>query len=242
MLLISSYDSVQGIDRIIIIYFSIAMIIGILLTGVLILMKIHKIDIVSSRRFLVGAAMFALLMGIGRLVFLYHDYFADDSIDALLWTIASGLSLGSLTSITFAIEKYIFQRTKMAASIMAIICIILVLFLGFMSQFYAGSDSSQALKALAYAKIPMYIGTGVVIVIPFFIYIYIAKISTGSLRRQAIIIISGMLVMFIAQVGGMLLFTIHVFNVLESQLFGILIAFVGVVILSLGLAKTPGAH
>jgi hypothetical protein len=228
MILISTYDYIQGIDLLIIISFSIAMIIGILITGILIVMKSHKIDIVSSKKFLIGAAMFALLMGLGRLVFLYHDYFADDSLDAVLWTIASGLSLASLTSITFAIEKYIFQKTKMAASIVASICIILVLIFGFMNQ-------------LPLAKIPMYIGTGVAIVIPFFIYIYIAKISTGSLRRQAVIIITGMLVMFIAQVGGMLLFTIHVFDVLASQLFGILIAFVGVVILSVGFAKTPKA-
>ena len=229
MLLTSNYDSVQGIDRLIVIFFSICMILGVFLIGLIILMKMRKTDIVSSRRFLIGAASFAIFIGYGRIVFLYHDYFAPDSIDNPLWTLASGLSLISLTSINFVIERYIFQRTKMVASVIAIICIVLVLILGFMNM-------------VSYAKIPMYLGTGVVIVIPFFIYIYIAKISTGSLRHQAMIIISGMLVMFVAQVGGMLLFTLKIFDVVASQLFGILIAFVGVVILSIGFVKSPTAR
>jgi len=50
-----------------------------------------------------------------------------------------------------------------------------------------------------------------------------------------------MIVMLLANLGGLLLFSIHVFDRLWSQLFGIIIAFLGIVILSYGFVKSPNA-
>ncbi|HME54745.1 MAG TPA: hypothetical protein VKM55_21240 [Candidatus Lokiarchaeia archaeon] len=229
MLLVTDYDDIQGINRLIIIVFSIGMILGSFIISILILNKIRKTEIKSSRYFLVGVSLFAFLFGVGRLILLYHDYFADNSLDTILWTLGSGITLVGLTCLTFAIEKFIFQKTKMIASVIGIICIVIVFVFPFIGQ-------------IGIAKIFLYVGNGAVIVVPFFIYLYIAKISTGALRLQAGIILTGMIVMLIANLGGNVLFTIHVLDRLGSQLFGIIIAFLGVVILSYGFVKSPNAR
>nr|MDO8110262.1 hypothetical protein [Candidatus Sigynarchaeota archaeon] len=226
MLLVHDYDDIEGISRYIIVGFSLGMIVGAFLIGILILRKMRKTDVRTSRFFLLGIFWFTLLFGLGRLVLLYHDYFAEEPLDIPLWTIGSGLSLAGLTCLTYTIEKFVFTKTKMVISVLGVACIVLLFVLAFLM-----------LKSLA--TIVLYSGNIAVILVPFLIYIYIAKISTGAVRKQAVIIIIGMVVSFIGQLGGAVLFNLHVLDRLWSQLFGIILTFWGLVFLSYGFVKTP---
>nr|MDO8088952.1 hypothetical protein [Candidatus Sigynarchaeum springense] len=228
MILISGYDDIQGIDRIVIVSSFLALAIGGIIVSVLVLLKRKKTDAATSRFYLLGIGLFAMLFGLGRLVFLYHDYFAPDPLDAPVYLVGEIFTLSALIILVFSIEKFIFTKTKKLITIIGLICLALVL------VFTPLETEPRQISALAYVT-----GNGVLTVLPFFIYIYIAKISTGSVRKQALFIIIGIVMLAISIIGGKYLYDFHVLNRLWSQLFGIIFSFIGFILLSYGLVKTP---
>jgi hypothetical protein len=225
MLLVTDYDDIQGISRVLIVVFSLVLVAGAFCIAVLTLLKSRKTDVPVSRHFLAGISSFSSLFGLGRLVLLYHDYFAANEFDDVLWRLGAMISLGGLTVLAFTIEQYIFKKTRRVISVIGVACVVLV---GFMPK----EISTPSL----------YIGNVAVTVLPFFIYLYIAKISTGALRKQAMIIILGMLFSFVAMLGGSILFNTGVLDRLWSQLFAIVLSFIGLLLLAHGFVKTPSAR
>jgi hypothetical protein len=225
MLLITDYDDIQGINRAIIVFSFLVLIMGAFIIAILTLVKRRKSDVKESRYYLLGISLFAAIFGIGRLVLLYHDYFAPNELDDLLYRIGAGFSLAGFTILTFTIEKFIFTKTKKLISIFGLICILLLAF---------------APKEIG---TPAFVGGNIIVTVPpFFIYIYIAKTSTGAVRKQALFIILGMIMLFVSLLGGALLYSFMILDRLWSQLFGIIFSLAGLVLLSYGFVKSPNAR
>ncbi len=177
-----------------------------------------------SRNYFAALSAFTILLGLSRLVLAYHDYFADDTYDMILWLLGSALLLIGLTILCFTIERYMFTKTRKAITITGTIIIVAFLL-------------SFNMKTIA--TVLLYAGNILLVLLPFFIYVYIAKISTGSVRTQALIIITGIIIMLVGQFGGNLLFLVGVIDRLWSQIMGVTMAFVGMVVLTYGFAKSP---
>lgn len=224
MLLISDYDDIIEPGRTFIVGSFLVLIIGAFLIAILTLVKRGKTEVKASRAYLLGISLFATVFGFGRLVLLYHDYAAPDVLDDLLYRVGAGLSLAGFTILTFTIETFIFTRTKKVISIIGVICILLLAF--------APKDIGT----------PAFVGGNIIVtVLPFFIYIYIARISTGIVRKQAAFIILGMIMLFISLLGGAVLYTMGFLDRLWSQLFGIIFSLAGLILLSYGFVKSPTA-
>lgn len=223
MMLVSDYDVVQGLERQLIIGFSIGFIIGSFAVAAILVSKLRGSDMKVSKAYFAALAGFAVFLALSRLVLLYHDYFAPDELDEPLWRLGSALLLVGLTILCFTIEKFMFTKTRKAITIVGVAII-----------------AAYVIFEKAIATLLLYAGNVLLVILPFFIYIYIAKISTGSVRVQALVIIAGILVMLIGQFGANLLFILGVIDRLFSQIFGGVLAFLGLAILSYGFARTPG--
>ncbi len=223
MIFITDYtDDIQGINFIFIVSAFLALVIGAFVISLLILLKRRKADVKTSRNYLLGISLFAAVFGLGRLTLLYHDYFAPNELDHPVYLLGSVVTLSGLTILAFTIEMFIFPKTKKLITIFGIICLVVLIFI------------PNPIGNYAYIA-----GNAVVTVLPFFIYIYIAKISTGAVRKQAMFIIIGIVMLFISIIGGALLYNFGILDRLWSQLFGIIFSFIGLVLLSYGLVKNP---
>ncbi|MFX0103048.1 MAG: hypothetical protein ACFFCS_26010 [Candidatus Hodarchaeota archaeon] len=200
---------------------SIAMVIVALLIGLIVLTKIPKTKMKTSKYYLLGISFVGIFIGVSRGIFLYHDYFAPDSLDLLLWKLANITTFIALTSLAFTIERFIFQKTKMVITIIGIASIILMIFVE---------------KPIA--SVLVTVTTATLVLLPFIIYIYMAKISTGAVRNRALIIILGILLIFIGQVGGSVLFNLNVLDRTASQIFGVGGSLIGLILISYGLIRS----
>ncbi len=237
MLLVSGYNDITGISRDFIIYSFLALVIGAFIIAILTLMKRRTTEVRSSKFYLLGISSFAALFGLGRLIFLIHDYYTPDPISSIVYLIGSIVTLSGLTILAFTIEKFIFPKTKKLITVFGVICLV-VMILTFVIAFTTSDISIYAL----YSNISKYAyigGQAILTALPFFIYIYIAKISTGAVRKQALFIILGIIMLFVSIIGGALLYNFDVLDQLWSQLFGIVFSFIGLILLSYGLVKTP---
>jgi len=223
MLLVSAYKTVLEPSRSLIIWFTIGMIIAAFIIGIVVLARIRKTSVTTSKYLLVGIGLMAILFSLGRAVLLYHDYYASDEWDIFFWKIGSALVLAGLTSLAFTIEKFMFPKTKKLITIIGVACLVLIFFMD---------------KTIA--TILLYVGNITVMLLPFCIYIYLAKISTGSGRRSALIIILGMILVLIGQLGGAVIFNL-LKDMLASQLFGIFLSLFGLIFLAIGFIKTIAA-
>ncbi len=237
MLLVSGYDDIIGFNRDFIVYSFLALVIGAFIIAILTLMKRRTTEVRASKFYLLGISLFAALFGLGRLVFVIHDYFTPDPISSLVYLVGSVVTLGGLTILAFTIEKFIFPKTKKLITIFGVVCLV-VMILASVIALTTGDISIYAL----YTNIAKYAYIGsqaILTALPFFIYIYIAKISTGAVRKQAMFIILGIIMLFISIIGGAVLSNLKVLDHVGSQLFGIAFSLIGLILLSYGLVKTP---
>lgn len=219
MLFVSDYDVIQGLDRILIGIFSISLVIGAISIGLFIFTKkIPKADIKTSKQYLLGIALFAIMTGVGRLVLYIHDYFAPDTLDQVLWRLGSLIILIGLVCLIFIIETYVNKKTKYLLTLLGIICALLLIFMP---------------KTIA--TISIYAAMITLMLIPFLIYLNIFKKTTGIVKKMAFYIIVGFLLIFIGQFGGAMLFEMSVFSRAFSQIFGILLSLAGLITISFGL-------
>ncbi len=112
MILISDYDDVTGLNRVLIISFTFGLIVGAFIVAGFSAARRQGSEVKQSRSYSAGIALFATLIGLGRLILLYHDYFAPDLFDDPLWRLGSAIALGGLTTLAFTIESFIFTKTK----------------------------------------------------------------------------------------------------------------------------------
>jgi hypothetical protein len=223
MLLVTDYDVIQGVDRVVIITASLAVIVEAAAIAFLIMVKRRSKESFEAKRVMLGIASFAALFGLGRLVMLVHDYYAENVLDTILYQIGNSLMLLGLVSIAFTIEKYIFPQTKKVISVIGLACVGLIF-----TGYWLG----------ILMKIAVYAGTILQTLLLFVVYIYAAKHSAGSVRTRATFVVLGLVLVLFGQFMGTLLFSVGLFDRVVSQLFSMGFTFGGLIFVSYGLGST----
>lgn len=182
MIFISEYDIIQGPARTIIIALTITLVIGAFLIGLYALLASKNPEKRLGSNYLIGIAIFMIFFGVGRLIYMIHDYFAPDELDLLLWKIATAIVFSGLIFFIYTIETFVYPKTKRVFSILGVIILVIVI-----------------VAELQIARYFIYVGNLLLIIVPFLIYLIIIKNSTGVVRKRAIIIIVGMLIFGIGQ-------------------------------------------
>ena len=80
MLFSSDYDGIVDPIRSLIVYLTIAMVIGAYLIGIYVLAASRNPEKNLSSKYFIGIGSFSILFGTGRLIFMIHDYFVPDYI------------------------------------------------------------------------------------------------------------------------------------------------------------------
>jgi hypothetical protein len=223
MLLVSDYDVIQGVDRVVIITASLAVIFEAAAIAFLIMLKRRSKESTEAKRVMLGIASFAALFGAGRFVMFIHDYFAANEFDTILYQIGNCLMLLGLFSLAFTIEKYIFPQTKKAISIIGLACVGLILV-----GYWLG----------IVMKVAVYTGTISQALLLFAVYVHAAKHSAGKVRTRALLVVFGLTLVLFGQFGGTLLFSFGLFDRVVSQLFSMGFTFGGLVLVSYGLVSS----
>jgi hypothetical protein len=222
MLFVSDYDEIVGIDRILIIAFSIAAIISAWVIAGIMFRKMKKSNMKTVKLFHFGIFAFAILFGLGRAILLYHDYYANDIFDEVLWRWANTASLGGLVCLITSIETQVSNKTKHSITVGGIIGLLFFILLDKQS-----------------ATVILYICAITLTILPLLIYIYIARSTTGNVRQQAIQIIIGMLLLLLSMLGTALLFNFSVISRTISQILAFSLVIVSMVFLVRGFLQGP---
>jgi hypothetical protein len=222
MILHSDYDSIQGLPRVLLILIFIVLVIAAWSIATIMIKKGIKHDSFIARGYFIGFGIFGFLFGLGRLVLLYHDYFAADSITEILWRIGTAISIAGLTMLCFVIEKYIFPKTKKLLSVIGSICVVGISVLPY-----------------TYALIMLYLAAVVLGLLPLGIYIYIAKSTAGVMQKQAIYVILGIVFLMLGQGLTMILDTIGLLDLAASQIMAVVFVFISLIFITLGFVKGP---
>jgi putative effector of murein hydrolase len=104
----------------------------------------------------------------------------------------------AFTLLDYVIEKYLYQKTRFLFTIYGII----------ISSFQILAMAEILTQPIDIADYLHMYGLFPLLLLPFLLYIYVFRKSTGELRRHAILIILGMIIYLVAQVGFSLLNTI----------------------------------
>jgi len=210
LLFVSAFDVIPEPTRSIIMVLNIVLAIGCLLLGFSAILFLKKSESAVNKNFYVGLSIVFILVGIARVIFIYHDFFATDEYDILLWKIANFVVLIGFTSLSYIIETHIYKRTKHVFTLIGVVFIALYMII---------FDK-------AIATIILYIGTAALLLLPLLLYIIIAKNSTGELRKKALVIIGGMVILIVAQGTGLIV-TIGLMDKTFSLIIGPPLALVG---------------
>lgn len=187
MLLVSDFDILTEPVRSIIILLQLALAIGCIIIGIIAIISSKNSEMSMSKSYLLGIATFFILIGGSRMILVHHDYYAADDLDLILWKIANIIILGGFTFLTYTIETHVYQKTKHIFSVIGAI----------LTVTYA------IMPDKGIATILLYVATILLIILPVFIYIIMAKNATGTLRKRAMIILIGMIILLVAQGTGL---------------------------------------
>ncbi len=220
MLFVSDYDFIQGPMRVFVISLSLSYSILLILISLVAISYSFKTSKTLSQNFFFGISGTFILGGISRIIFIIHDYLAPDSLDVFLWTIANVTVLSGLLLLTFIIEIYIYQETKHLFSIIGYIMVIIYTIM---------PDQNIA-------KIILYIVTLQLAVLPGYIYFVIIMNSKGEIRKRALILISGICIVFIG--GGTAIYELlGLMDKWTATLYGPPVILAGVIVCSYGLIR-----
>jgi hypothetical protein len=152
-----------------------------------------KAETRERKNYFLGLSVFFILLGISRVVFIYHDFFAPDYIgsihlDVVLWKIGNIIQLAGFTIISYIIETYIYKKTKHFITIIGMSFTILY---GFMMD-----------KNIA--TIFLYIADGSMLFLPFLIYLITTLKTKGVIRKRASIILFGLVIVLVGSAIGIL--------------------------------------
>lgn len=153
----------------------------------------------SSEFYIIGIAIFFTLMGIYRFLFFYHDFFAPDIWGTFLWKIGNSLLLIGLTGLNFILERYIYKKSKYIFTLIGI---------GFAILYIVIPQKNIA-------RIITQFGSTLLIIFPLVIHIIIAARGSGWIRRKAIIISIGILILIFSTFG---LFLFETLGILETKI------------------------
>jgi len=213
----SEYDIILEPVRGMIVYLSLAMIIGAFLIGIYVLLASRNPEKSLSSKYFIGITIFFILFGIARLIYLIHDYFAPDTLDIILWKIATSIAFSGFIILVYTIETHVYKKTKRIFSIIGICLLIIVI-----------------VADLQIARIAVYIGNPLLLIVPFLIYILIYKNATGVVRNRALIIIIGMLLLALGQGTALLENVLHIMTKEQASIFAPPVTLAGLTVTGLG--------
>lgn len=219
MLFVSDFDVIPEPTRTIIMMLQLILGIGCIIIGFLCLISMKKKNLSISKAYFFGIPLFFMLVGIARLIFVYHDFFAPDSLDILLWAIAQSIVLSGFISMNYVIETFIYKKTKRIFTIIGIVLTLTYIILVPLDKFIA--------------TMVLYGATVLLTVPALIIYCIVAKEGAGVVRKKAIVILIGLTCMILAAGTG-LYELIGVMNKLTASTFGPIMALVGLSILGYG--------
>lgn len=222
MLLMSDYDGIQGVERYLLIALFVFLVVSAWIIGFIMYSKGRKNDSPIARGYFTGFGLFAFIFGLGRLILLYHDYFAPDDIAILIIRIGMAFSIAGLTVLCLVIELYIFTKTRKVISMIGSFCVIAIIFV---------PDSLVSTIT--------FIGAIICLLLPFGIYVYIAKSTSGDVRKQAIMVILGMIFLALAQGLVALLYSNQLISQAASQFMATIFVFIALIFITLGFIKGP---
>ena len=217
MLFTSEYDIILEPARSMIIYLSIAMIIGAYLISLYVLLASRNPEKSLSSRYFLGIAIFSGLFGTGRLIYLIHDYFAPDSLDLILWKIATSIAFIGMIILVYTIETFVYKKTKRIISMLG-----------------AGLLVVLIIAELQIARYAVYAGNLIMVVVPFLIYIIIYKNATGVVKKRALIIIIGMLLLALGQGTSLFENVFHIMTKEQASMFAPPVTLAGLAITGIG--------
>jgi hypothetical protein len=223
MLLTSEYDIIVDPARSMIIYLTIAMVIGAYLIGLYVLLASRNPEKSLSSKYFIGLAIFAILFGTGRLIYMIHDYFSPDIIgdinmDVLLWKIATATAAGGMIFLVFTIETFVYKKTKRIFTIIGACLLIIVIVAEFQIARYAS-----------------YATTVILAIVPFLIYITIYKNATGVVKKRALIILIGMILLALGQGTSLFDNVLGIMTKEQASMFAPPVTLAGLAITGIGL-------
>ncbi|MFX0097936.1 MAG: B-box zinc finger protein [Candidatus Hodarchaeota archaeon] len=176
--MVSDYDHIQGLPRLVILVTTLSYSILTILIGLRAVGLSIRARKTMNTRYFYSLSIFFIFLGIARLVLMYHDYIAPDSQDVLLWRIGNVMMFIGVISLNYIIESQVFKKTKYLFTIIGVITGLLHIILE---------------KELA--TLVMYGGIGFSCLLPILIYISIIKNASGEIRKRTFIFILGILIM-----------------------------------------------
>jgi hypothetical protein len=227
MLLVDDYNYLVGTERIAVITVNILLSAGSLLIGLISLSKAVKSNI--SRKYFVGIAIFFIALGIGRMFYVIDDYFTpgDTEIEFsaanIFYRLATFSTLLGFTALEFLIESTFIKKTRYAFTIIGLCCTI-----------------SQLVLPFYIADRINYFGTPTLTIIPFILYLYLAVAIKGSVRKQALIVIVGMILLITGFMILGLLYNLHVMERIWTSVFGPPVSLAGLIVVGYGLIYKKG--
>lgn len=221
MFLVVDYDGIVGPTRTVIILLQLLMATGSVLIGCVMLQKARKNAMV--RRYFIYIALFFFGLGIGRYFFIVHDFFTpgDSSIDltpaSYLKRAAVSFTILGLTSLAYLVETELFFKSRKAFTIFGIIVII-----------------AQITMPFTIAQPLNYIGNPLLSILPLGIYIYLYVTQAGIIKKQAGVILLGILVFGIGQMFFGLLQDLFLITEATALMFSPPISLIGLMIIGYG--------
>lgn len=223
LLFVSDYEIIPEPARTIIIALQISVAIGCILIGLTAFKYFKKNDPHMSRTYFFGIPLFFLLVGVARFILVYHDYYAPDTQDIPLWALANLIIFSGFISLNYTVETKVYTKTRHFFTIFGISITILYFASIFIDKFLA--------------TIVLYIAIAFQFLPTLGIYLIIAKNSTGGLKKKAIIIVIGMLILLLSQ-STSLLEMIGLMDRISSSIFGPPVALTGLSLLGWGLVRS----
>jgi hypothetical protein len=141
----------------------------------------------------------------------------------LLYQVGFCFILLGLFTLAFTVERFLFTRTRKFISGIGLTCILVLVL-------------SHYVKTIAI--IAVYVGTVSSTLLLFLVYIHIARTSSGVVRKRALIVIVGFVLVFLGQFGGTIFFNTGLFNRGLSQVFSAMLMIFGLAFVTYGLVKT----
>ena len=176
MLFVTDFDIIPEPTRTIIMISNFIFAIGCIILGLLALSYLKKPEKSLSKNYFIGLIIFFFIVGIARSIFIYHDFFASDEFDILLWKIANIVVLIGFTILSYIIETHVYKKTKHLFTVIGVIFVVVYTII---------LDKGLATYVI-------YAATSTMLLLPLLLYIIIAKNATGVLRKRSIIILVGM--------------------------------------------------
>ncbi|TFG00603.1 MAG: hypothetical protein EU542_07920 [Promethearchaeota archaeon] len=221
MLFVSAYDYPEPIRTIMMIS-QIATGIGLFLIAFFAFFYYLKEGYFETKRtksYIIGIASVFSILGLYRFFFFYHDFFAPDENSFVLWRIGNLILLVGLISLNFLLERYIYKKTKYIFTVISMI-------FGFLYLIIINKTI---------ATIILNIGTFLMILFPLIIHLIIAIRGSGWVRKNALIIVLGIIILSFSFFGLFVLETLGILNTTTSRIFGHPIALVGYIFIGYGL-------